>query len=130
MYQNINFQSRWQNLIKWGRTHAIQIILILILILGFAIGLGIGILLNNNNQTSIIIDKNVKIGLSAASNNKYTTTVQSGSVSKNYVASINGNSYYPVNCKVAGRIKEENKIWFTNSQEAEAQGYKPAQNCR
>lgn len=123
----MDYESSIKNLIKWGRTYAINIVASLILVLVFLIGLGIGLLTNSNNPAPIIIDKNVKIGLPA--NGESTINKPINATDANYVASINGKAYYPVNCKAAERIKEENKIWFTNSQEAEAQGYKLAQNC-
>ena len=46
-----------------------------------------------------------------------------------FVASKNGTAYYPPSCAGAGRIKEENKIWFSSQKEAESLGYKPASNC-
>lgn len=47
----------------------------------------------------------------------------------NYVASINGTRWYPVECSAASRISEANKIFFTTVDEAEAGGYTRAQNC-
>lgn len=46
-----------------------------------------------------------------------------------YVASKNGSAYHLPSCSGAQRIKEENKIWFSTKQEAEALGYRPAGNC-
>jgi hypothetical protein len=46
-----------------------------------------------------------------------------------YVASRNGERYYPSACSGANRIAEANKIWFNTKQEAEAAGYTPAVNC-
>jgi methylphosphotriester-DNA--protein-cysteine methyltransferase len=47
----------------------------------------------------------------------------------NFVASINGKAYYPIGCKASERIKEENRVWFETTEEAESQGYQPAKNC-
>lgn len=46
-----------------------------------------------------------------------------------YVASKNGGSYYFPWCGIAGRIKNENKVWFASRAEAEKAGYKPTSNC-
>ena|SRR3989344_8353376 len=108
MYQNINSKSRWE--------------ILLVLLLGFLIGLGTGFLVNSNQVSPIVIDKNIKIGLSAPANYDVTSF-------GNFVASVNGKAYYPANCEAAKRIKEENRIWFNSPKEAEADGYKPAQNC-
>lgn len=47
-----------------------------------------------------------------------------------YVASKTGTKYYLPWCGTAGRIKEENKIWFATKAEAETAGYAPAANCK
>ena len=82
-------------------------------------------LVKKGESSQIIIDKNAKIGLPAQMDLP-APTAQAGS---NFMASINGTAYYPKGCPSASRIKEENIIWFSTREEAEAQGYKPAQNC-
>ena len=47
-----------------------------------------------------------------------------------YVASKNSTKYHAPWCSGAKRIKEENKIWFNNKEEAEVMGYTPASNCK
>ena len=46
------------------------------------------------------------------------------------VVSKNGTKYHFPWCSGAKRIKEENKIWFDNEQEAQEAGYTPAANCK
>lgn len=46
-----------------------------------------------------------------------------------YVASKSSTKYHLVTCPGAKRIKEENKIFFSTSEEAMAAGYTPAANC-
>jgi hypothetical protein len=46
-----------------------------------------------------------------------------------YVASKTGKSYHLPWCSGAKLIKEENKVWFSSKEEAEARGYTPAGNC-
>ncbi|MDP2639032.1 MAG: hypothetical protein Q8P06_02585 [Candidatus Azambacteria bacterium] len=97
-------------------------------ILVFLIGLGMGFLLKNTKPSQIIIDKNSKMGLpnqAGQGSNSAQTNLMMG----NFSASISGKAYYPKNCPSANRIKEENRIWFNTKQEAEAEGYAPAQNC-
>lgn len=48
---------------------------------------------------------------------------------KEIVASKNGDVYHYIWCSGAKRINEENKIYFSSKAEAEAAGYRPAQNC-
>ena len=68
-------------------------------------------------------DNNPNLGANAldASTNK---------ISGKYVASKNGKLYYPVGCKGANRIKEENKVWFDTPSMAEGLGYKPSPACK
>jgi len=44
-------------------------------------------------------------------------------------ASINGTRYYPANCRAGKSIKEENRIWFINENEAKMAGYTLAKSC-
>ncbi len=111
----------YQNIIEKSTQYFIYIILILV----FLIGLGTGLLVNNNKSSQIIIDKNAKVGLPAQPDLPAPAARASG----NFMASINGTAYYPKGCPSANRIKEENIIWFSTKEEAEMQGYKPAQNC-
>ena len=108
----------------------ISLIAILILVSIFFLGLGIGLLIRPSKPTPIIIDKNVKIGLpekqAEFSENFGKLFNFTGG---NFIASINGKSYYPKDCPSAKRIKEENMIWFDSAEEAEADGYVPAKNC-
>lgn len=47
-----------------------------------------------------------------------------------YVASKNGQVYHLPHCSGAKNISEANKITFATKAEAEAAGYRPAQNCK
>lgn len=107
---------------------------VFILISVFFVGLGVGLIIKQDGPVPIVIDKNAKIKLLNQPNlseesqqDEFSKNYNSGN--GNFVASINGKSYYPKDCPSAKRIKEENKIWFKNAEEAEAQGYKLAQNC-
>lgn len=46
-----------------------------------------------------------------------------------FLASRNGQRYYPKGCASANRIKPENRIWFATMAEAEKAGYTKAANC-
>ncbi len=103
-----------------------------ILVLIFLIGMGIGFLLKSGNGASqITIDKNMKIGLPVQVGLPARTdlTAQISLPMGNFLASINGKAYYPKDCAAGNRIKEENRVWFDTKEEAEIQGYQPAQNC-
>ena len=122
----MDYKSRFRNLIKWGIEYQDAIFAVLILALIFFIGLGLGLLIKSNKRTSIIIDKNIKIGLPDRTNLANLLQEESG----NFVASINGKAYYPKNCKAASVIKEENRIWFDSAGDAQTQGYSLAKNCQ
>lgn len=47
-----------------------------------------------------------------------------------YVASKTGTKYHLPTCAGAKQINEENKLWFSTKEEAEAAGYTPATNCK
>lgn len=47
-----------------------------------------------------------------------------------YVASKKGKKYHLPWCSGGKAISEENKIWFSTKDEAEAAGYEPAKNCK
>lgn len=46
-----------------------------------------------------------------------------------YVASKSGTKYYPIGCKSALRIKEENRVYFVDVSEAESAGLTPTSTC-
>lgn len=46
------------------------------------------------------------------------------------VASKTGSKYHYVWCSGSSLIKEENKIYFKDIEEAKARGYTPANNCK
>ena len=46
-----------------------------------------------------------------------------------YVASVRGKTYQRTDCRGAKQIREENKIFFESTREAEIAGYVPAKNC-
>lgn len=48
----------------------------------------------------------------------------------NIVASKNGKRYYYSNCSGINRIKQENRIYFNNREEAEAKGLTLASGCK
>lgn len=45
-------------------------------------------------------------------------------------ASKNGSKYYYVWCKSGNRVKEENKIYFKDEEEAKKRGFDAAKNCK
>ena len=71
------------------------------------------------NKTLITIEKKTEIGEGGILNTE-----------KLFVASKNGTKYYYPWCSGVSRIKEENKVWFSSSDEAKKAGFEPAANCK
>ncbi len=46
-----------------------------------------------------------------------------------FVGSIKSNKYHYPSCQWAEKIKPENEIWFSSSQDARNQGYVPCKVC-
>ena len=124
----MDYKSRIKDVIKKGVEYQDGIITGLAFVLIFFLGLGIGLLIRQPKTNPIIIDKNIKIGLPAGSQSLSSDAVDNF-IGGNFVASINGKAYYPKGCKSANVIKEENRVWFENAGEAEADGYTLAKNC-
>jgi len=47
-----------------------------------------------------------------------------------FVASSGGTKYYPIDCKTAQRISEENRVYFQTAEDAEAAGYSLTTACK
>ncbi|MDD9867965.1 MAG: hypothetical protein OXU73_01380 [Candidatus Campbellbacteria bacterium] len=58
------------------------------------------------------------------------TENQAGNSRGEIVASKNGTRYYLPSCSGGNRIKEENKIYFSNEKEAEIAGYTKSKTCK
>jgi Tfp pilus assembly protein PilW len=66
---------------------------------------------------------------SSAQNTNTSEQARPGEGEQKYVASKNGTKYYPVHCKSANRINEENKVYFSTPKEAELEGLTAASTC-
>ncbi|MDB4984030.1 MAG: hypothetical protein JWM20_209 [Patescibacteria group bacterium] len=51
------------------------------------------------------------------------------SSSKKFAASKSGKVYYPIDCKALGRVKSENRIYFSNETEAKAKNLTLSKSC-
>ena len=47
-----------------------------------------------------------------------------------FAGSKTGKTYYPKDCTGLARVKPENRIYFTTSQQAETAGYHPTTTCK
>jgi len=81
--------------------------------------------MQTNDDTSILSCASIT-PLAPQNNSNPDSLTPSGTL----VASKNGTVYHFPWCSGAQRINEENKIWFTSQEEAQAAGYRPAANCK
>ncbi|HEY4493460.1 MAG TPA: hypothetical protein VJB98_02475 [Candidatus Paceibacterota bacterium] len=102
--------------------------IIIILVASFSFGLG-RLSKIEENKPDLVIEQPLNfapevLGATLAGQ----AARESGGV-QNYVASRNGTKYYLLSCSGVSRIKEENKIYFSSKEQAEARGLTPAANC-
>lgn len=96
-----------------------------------AVNIFLAIFLDDFNEVSVLdLIYNQKLSFNMINIQNKNTTETSNRDSKDIVASKNGTKYYFIWCDGISRIKEENRIYFNNSAEAEANGYTIAQNCQ
>jgi hypothetical protein len=67
---------------------------------------------------------------SVEENNVDISITEEMQLEKRYVASKNGKMYYPLGCSGAKRIKPENEVWFSTTEEAEKSGYTKSSTCK
>lgn len=68
-----------------------------------------------------------KPAVAGASTTPSTSSNSANSLQKgNFVGSVNSDLFHDLSCSSVGRIKEENKVWFTSVEDAQAAGYKPS----
>jgi hypothetical protein len=81
---------------------------------------------NNFLEESINENETEKVG------SKTTTEelIELSDQGSQFVASKNGEKYYPVDCASANRIKEENKVYYETATEAEADGKELSSQCQ
>lgn len=108
-----------------------NLIPVLVLILATTASFGLGVLAGRDMGGGTVVGAvSASKGVHIASST--LEMAPAGSVSAEtgeYVASRNGTKYYLQSCGGAGRIKEENKVWFQSVEEAVSAGYTPASNC-
>lgn len=67
--------------------------------------------------------------LNDSKTSKVNKDLQDTNTSENFVASRNGTKFYPAGCKSANRIKTENRVYFSNKEEAIKAGLEEATSC-
>ncbi len=104
-------------------------LLIIVVTLSGVISFGLGRLSVSVPQKNAII-----LEESASFNSTTTSSLRNGQSvladQGNYLASKNGTKYYPKGCSAGQRIKEDNRIWFITSAEAEKAGFTTTTLCK
>ncbi|MFH1454943.1 MAG: hypothetical protein ABIF22_01340 [bacterium] len=106
-------------------------IVIMIILVGTAsFGLGkISSFEKNKTPISILRTKELITASVLNSQTEKNNTAIPEQTNGEVVASKSGTKYYYPWCSGVSRIKEENKVWFNNIEEARATGLTPAANC-
>ena len=114
-----------------------DIFIVLVIILVALISFGLGRLSKiRENKAPVTIENlgasmiNSQENLTQNDQNIKSNQIQINSSQGMLIGSKNGTKYHFPWCSGAQRIKEENKIWFSNKEEAEKAGYSPAANCK
>ena len=111
---------------------------VLIVIIVVLVGLGsfeLGRLSKNSSNAGIKIEYQNKIinqeaNVVSATENILKPTFDTKSTGKTFFASNRGSKYYSLGCSGGKTIKQENRIYFTTSAEAETAGYELSSSCR
>lgn len=113
-----------------------DIVLVAVVMLVGLISFGLGRLsLEPQAAASVLIcspetPQNTKVASGVARSGAAPGEAVAPEESGTLVGSKNGSVYHYPWCSGAGRIKEENKVWFKSKADAEQAGYRPAQNCK
>jgi len=122
-----------------GERAALSILLVLVAAASFMLGR----LSSDGSGRNVVGDTKAALVVSTTlppqvvSNEVATTSKEVGVAGESsakvqgaYVASRKGTKYHLPWCSGARTISEENKLWFTTKEEAEAAGFTPAKNCK
>ncbi|MFA6273694.1 MAG: hypothetical protein WC662_00860 [Candidatus Paceibacterota bacterium] len=116
-----------------------DILTILIVILVGLGSFGLGRLSKTNNSDDIKIEyqnqqaniiSNSESTLSNSNIVQKLNSTKQGTNTGNYFASSRGKKYYPVGCSAGDSLKQENRIYFETSADAEKAGYTLSSSCQ
>ena len=111
---------------------------ILIVLIVILVGLGsseLGRVSKENDSGSIKIeypnqDFNQEASTISAISNVPKTVFDTNSFRKTFFASSKGTKYYTISCSAGKTIKQENRVYFTTGEEAQAAGYTLSSSCQ
>ncbi len=111
-----------------------DILTVIIVILVGLGSFGIGRLSKGNSSSGIQISyENQEASVIRSTESTIPKTPNSNitqKTSQNYFASKRGQKYYSIGCSAGKTIKEENRIYFSSSTEAEQSGYELSSSCK
>ena len=114
-----------------GKDILVVIIVILVGLASFELGRlskqssGSGIKILYENQSG-----NVESSVDGGIENIPKTLLSTDTSDKNFFASSKGKKYYSVGCSAGKTIKQENRVYFNSSTEAESAGYTLSSTCK
>jgi hypothetical protein len=107
---------------------------ILVIIIIILVGLGSFELgrLSKDTSSGIKIESTSQEAnaVSSINENSFNTPSVPKSTSGNFFASSKGSKYYSISCSAGKTIKQENRIYFATSTEAEKAGYELSSSCK
>ncbi len=108
---------------------------ILVIIIIILVGLGsfeLGRLSKNSSNNGIKIEYPDQEANAMGSLDQNSSNLQNSkkSISGNFFASSRGTKYYSISCSAGKTIKEENRIYFDTSTEAQNAGYELSSACK
>lgn len=115
----------------WLKTETEAVLMILIIVLVGLAGFGLGRISTAGEGRAVIIEENGRIQENPLSSLSAKDSLANviNSANSGIVASKNGTKYYLAGCSGAGRIQDQNKIYFSTEQEALDAGYTKANGC-
>ncbi|MDD5721329.1 MAG: Ada metal-binding domain-containing protein [Candidatus Pacebacteria bacterium] len=114
---------------------------ILVVVIVILVGIGsfeLGRLSKKNSQKGLKIEYTNPITGKTAnvlsafinSENRAPAENNTNNSGKNFFASSKGSKYYSLGCSAGKTIKQENRVYFTTGEEAQAAGYTLSTSCR
>jgi len=139
---NINYlKEKIKGFVEFIDRKDIVITLIIIFVAFSSFGLGrlskieenkedINIIYPSNYEQMLTANAGQSLNKDTEKGSKVAGEIASGGNSQTILASKNGTKYYFTWCSGVSRIKEENKIWFANEQEAQMRGLTKSSTCK
>jgi len=107
---------------------------ILVVIIIILVGLGsfeLGRLSKNDQNRGIKVEyEGLEANVIKSTENSFNSLNKENANLKNFFASNRGTKYYSISCGAGKTIKEENRVYFDTSIEAEDAGYALSSSCR